>query len=283
MTPEADALTYEERYEEIYKGLPPLDSPEYLRLLNTAKPEELPAEVLVRAYRQLCQAEPHGVAASATIETLLVRHGTYYFSRVRSLAWTDVVGRKPWVDAEDMVGDVMAKVCELLPGKMGRHAETNWVVFTLNRYRDARRTYYGREGAKGRAEQGESAEDGISLQSDDLTAARYKEGAGPRRDGFDQTARIEAVIANAVAKIREPFLKKVAEDQFGPNPSPISSRNESDAQQTLSGRLEVSRHKVERALKVARALVREALLSDPTLDLDEEWIRRYIDPGRRRE
>jgi DNA-directed RNA polymerase specialized sigma24 family protein len=277
MTPEADARRYEERYEEIYKGLPPLDSPEYLQLLETAKPEELPAEVLVRAYRQLCQAEPHGAAAGATIEAMLVRHGSYYFSKVRFLAWSEVAGRKPWVDAEDLVADVMAKVCELLPGDRGRHAEKNWVVFTINLYRDVRRSYHGRKGAKGRAEQGESAEDGISLQSDAQTAARYKEGARPRRGGFDQTARIETVIAETVAKIQEPFLKKVAEDQFGPNPSLISSKSEKEAPQTLSVKLGVTRHKVERALKVARTLVRAALLSDPTLDLDEEWIRRYID------
>jgi DNA-directed RNA polymerase specialized sigma24 family protein len=278
MTPGADARRYEERYEEIYKGLPPLASPEYLQLLETAKPEELPAEVLVRAYRQLCQAEPHGAAAMATID-MLVRHGAYYFSRVRSLAWNEVAGRKPWVDAEDLVADVMAKVCELLPRDRGRHAEKNWVVFTLNLYRDVRRSYQGREGAKGRAEQGESAEDGISLQSDAQTAARYKEGARPRRDGFDQTARIETVIAETVAKIQEPFLKKVAEDQFGPIPSLISSKSEKEAPQTLSVKLGVTRHKVERALKVARTLVRAALLSDPTLDLDEELIRRYIDPA----
>ncbi|HEY9404240.1 MAG TPA: hypothetical protein VIQ24_16405 [Pyrinomonadaceae bacterium] len=282
MTPVADARTYEERYEAIYKGLPPLDSPEYLRLLETAKPEVLPAEVLVRAYRQLCQAEPHGKAASATIETLLVSHEAYYFSRVRALAWKEVSGRLNWVDPEDIVKDVMMKVCELLPKERGRHAETNWVVFTGQLYRDAWRRYFGREGARGRAEQGES-EDGISLQSDDLTAARYKEGIRPRRDGFDQTAQIEAVIAETVAKISAPFLKKVAEDQFSPNPTPISSGRERDAPQTLSGRLGVSRYRVERAREVARALVREALLSDPTLDLDEEWIRRYIDPGRRQE
>jgi hypothetical protein len=106
MTPEADARTYEERNEAIYRGLPPLDSPEYLRLLETAKPEALPAEVLVRVYRQLCQGEPYGDAARATIERLVVRHEAHYFRKVRFLALKEAEGRKNWVAAEDMVQDV---------------------------------------------------------------------------------------------------------------------------------------------------------------------------------
>lgn len=283
MTPEPDARTYEERNEAIYRGLPPLDSPEYLRLLETAKPEALPAEVLVRVYRQLCQAEPYGEAARATIERLLVRHQAYYFRKVRFLASKETGGSKNWIDAEDMVHDVVVKVCEVLLRERGRHAETNWVVFTFNLYMDVWREYHGREGAKTRAERGEYDEDGISLRSDFEELARYVEGAGPRHSGFDQTARMKAVVAEMVAKIPDPFLRRVAEDQFGTDPTPISSRRKEDSYKTLSGKLGVSRHVVERALRQARKLAGAALLADPTLDLKEEWIRHFINPDGRRE
>jgi hypothetical protein len=278
MTPKPDARKYEERFEAIYRGLPPLDSPEYLQLLETAKPEELPAEVLVRVYRQLCQAEPYGEAARATIERLLVRHEAYYFQRVRSLAMKDAAGRKNWIDAEDMVQDVMMKVCELLPQERGRHAETNWVVFITNLSRDVWRGYHGRDGARRRAEQGEYDEEGLSLRLDFEELARYIGGAGPRHSGFDQAARMRAVIDETVAKISDSFLRQIAEDQLGPDPTPISSRREENAPNTLSGKLGVSRHVIERALRRARKIVGAALLSDPTLDLKEEWIRRFINP-----
>jgi hypothetical protein len=283
MTPEADARTYEERNEAIYRGLPPLDSPEYLRLLETAKPEALPAEVLVRVYRQLCQAEPYGEAARATLERLLVRHEAHYFRKVRFLASKEAGGRKNWVAAEDIVQDVLTKVCDVLLRERGRHAETNWVVFTINLYTDVRREYYGREGAKGKSERGEYDEDGISLRSDLEELAKYVEGAGPRHSGFDQTSRMKAVVAETVAKISDPFLRRVAEDQFGPDPTPISSRCKEDIHKTLSGKLGVSRHVVGRALRHTRKIVGTALLADPTLDLKEEWIRRFINPDGRRE
>lgn len=278
MTPEGDARTYEERNEAIYRGLPPLDSPDYLQLLETANPEELPAEVLVRAFRQLWQAEPYSLAATATLERLLVRHEAYYLSRVRSLATKEAARRNNWVDAEDMVRDVVVKLCGSLRGKMGQHAETNWVAFTVNRFRDVRREYYGKKGAKGAAERGEYDEDGLSLRSDLEALASYTEGAGPRHSGFDQAARIEALVWETVAKIKDPFLKSVAEDQFGPDPSPISSRREQDAPKTLSAKLGASRDKVRRALVKARKIVGAALLADRTLDLKEEWVRRFINP-----
>lgn len=278
MTPEDDSRDYTERYETIYRGLPPLDSPEYLHLLKDAKPEELPAEVLVRVYRQL----RHGEAAGATVEMLLVRHQAFYFQRVRNQARSDVSRRKDWVEVEDMVQDVMAKVCEALHGKRGRHAEANWVMFTLNLYRDVRRTYFGRNGARGSAERSDYDEEGLSLRADIEVLKRYAAGAGPRHSGFDQTALIEAAVAEAVKKIGDPFLRRVAEDQFGRDPTPISGRGERDGSGTLSAELSVSRHVVERALKKARKIVGAALLADRTLDLKEEWIRRFISPDGRR-
>src|SRR5437773_11706569 len=55
------------RNEQIYNALPPLGSTAYMQKLKTASAAELPAQVLVRAYRQLRS----GPAADATLGRLL--------------------------------------------------------------------------------------------------------------------------------------------------------------------------------------------------------------------
>lgn len=73
-------------FEEIFSALPPLDSPVYLRMLDTTAPEELPAQVLVRAYRQLCSAGAE-VSARATLERLVASsYRSFYLGGIYRLA-----------------------------------------------------------------------------------------------------------------------------------------------------------------------------------------------------
>lgn len=63
----------EERYrvlDERFQALPPLGSDEYARYLDSAPTQELPPEVLVRAFRQLPTS---GIAARKTLERLFRR------------------------------------------------------------------------------------------------------------------------------------------------------------------------------------------------------------------
>src|SRR5688572_13210162 len=56
-----------DRNEALFQALPPLDSADYLNLLKSATAKDLPAPVLVRAYRQI----KAGPAAEATLDRLL--------------------------------------------------------------------------------------------------------------------------------------------------------------------------------------------------------------------
>lgn len=79
-------------FEEIFFALPPLDSPAYLRMLETAVPEELPAQVLVRAYRQLCGAGAE-TPAQATLERLVASsYRSFYLASIHRLAKMLILG-----------------------------------------------------------------------------------------------------------------------------------------------------------------------------------------------
>ncbi|MDQ3180772.1 MAG: hypothetical protein M3Q33_09655, partial [Acidobacteriota bacterium] len=53
-------------YNRIFSELPPLDSPEYMTLLENASASDLPAQVLARAFRQLAVSGSEA-AANATL------------------------------------------------------------------------------------------------------------------------------------------------------------------------------------------------------------------------
>src|SRR5947209_6404638 len=56
--------------EEVFQVLPPLGSDEYVRYISSANAEELPPEVLARAYRQL---PPKSPASEETLRRLFRR------------------------------------------------------------------------------------------------------------------------------------------------------------------------------------------------------------------
>jgi hypothetical protein len=77
-------------FQGIFEALPPLDSPQYIAPLNTASATDLPAQVLARAYRQLCAAGSED-ASRATLTRLVGSGGKYgYLAAVRRLAFIEV-------------------------------------------------------------------------------------------------------------------------------------------------------------------------------------------------
>jgi hypothetical protein len=73
-------------FEAIFEALPPLDSPQFIDYLRTASAADLPAQVVARAYRQLCTAGREE-AAQATVTRLVGSEYKYhYLASVRRLA-----------------------------------------------------------------------------------------------------------------------------------------------------------------------------------------------------
>lgn len=101
-----------ERNERIFAALPKLGSEEYLALLRRVPARDLPAPVLVRAYRQLGS----GRAAEATLERLLLNDATYgYLRPLRRMAPRKVSARD-WFSADDLVDPAIGEIALALAG-----------------------------------------------------------------------------------------------------------------------------------------------------------------------
>ena len=128
-------------------------------------------------------------------------------------------------------------------------SERAWMRFCQHRFEDAWRNFFGRRGERKESKRRDGA--GPDEIYNDIQDA----GTAPLVSDFDvgslNTARLEEIIAKTVSSIADPLVRAVAEDQFGPNPSPISSGTSENGKPALTDRLGVSRFRIYRALKQA--------------------------------
>ena len=135
------------RLNGIFQALPPLDSGAYLEHLEQASLDQLPAEVLVRAYRQL---PPGSLASRATLARL--------FSKDSRNRWTYLGPLCRYLrriaegkEYKDSLQASLLKILETLLTNTGASAERAWNAFCRGRAVDARRESHGRsrKNAKG--------------------------------------------------------------------------------------------------------------------------------------
>src|SRR5947209_2978358 len=146
-------------FDAIFEALPPLDSPQFIDYLRTASAAELPAQVVARAYRQLCTAG-RDEAAQATLVRLVGSDNKYhYLASVRRLAKHSIARGQYWYDAEDLVQATIVEIVKVLPTPRGALAEQAWVLFSQQRFSDAWRILNGRRGEKVRGHRVEPSVD----------------------------------------------------------------------------------------------------------------------------
>lgn len=260
-------------YEMIFAALPPLDSPEYLHLLDTATASELPAPVLAKSFRQLASAGV-GAAARVTLERLVAtRHRETYLLVVRKLAKQRVARGQYAYDAEDLFQEAIKEIVRTLPTERGAFAETNWVTFCKHSFEDGWRNLNGRRGEKIRGERVEMVIDpGSGMESDPLEVA---DDSIPWHVAMRQSKVpwLEDFVRRTIAEFKDPLMRRVAEDQFGPDPSPISSGRSGTGNLPLTEQLEIDRYRISRTLKQARAKLFAALIKQKEKELDLDWLR----------
>lgn len=272
------------RVEAIFEALPPLNSPQYLTYLQTATAAQLPAAVLARAFRQLCLAGAEQ-AAEATLARLLSKDNQYgYLRALRRLAWQQLPSRQNIHDADDLFQAAVIRIIEVLPTQRGMMAEKAWVLFCHNCFEDAWRAIFGRRGERLKVQfiepsvDQETGEIGDLLKSPD--GAEVSWHAGVRESGLPW---FEKVIEETIAKIASPLIRSVAEDQFGPDPSPISSGRSALGKPPLVEQLGVDRYRISRALRDAKSRLAGALLADKEHEIDREWLQKFVRKDKERE
>jgi hypothetical protein len=261
----SNELVSREQIQSAFATLPPLGSPEFIERVKTAQSEELPPEVLARAYRQL----PAGCEASQITLKRLLNVSTNgqseylrpLISRARRLA-----GRRNPEDYKDYLQDTLTRILRLLPTDRGKYAEQSWHAFCIARAKDAWRERNGRRGERKSLEN--------ELDENSVGENGKFPGFSNRADkrGFvppDQVERIESVRKRVLSGIRDSFIREVAEAAWSADKRPKQS---GDSNSSLKARFpKKSRDQIGRALRYADAQLAAALLNEPHFQLEEIW------------
>lgn len=245
----------DERNEEIFQKLPPLDSEEYLKYLKAAPAEELPAPVLVRAYRQL----PPGPAADATLARLVGNNRNYGYLRPLWAAARRKIKRDDAYSYDDLVFNTIGEVVLTLGGPHGEGAAENWVNYLLQRMEDAYRRMTTRSKRRGRRADPvvdeETGEERELFEAIEVPRGPYQ--GNVRGSDLEW---LEGFIRRTFAKIPDERRREVAFDLFSAHRTPVSSENPNDPN-TLVGRYKVRRQTIYGWQRAARALLWAALES----------------------
>ena len=258
-----------DRHRRIFEELPKLGSPEYMALLRSATAKELPAKVLLMALRQL----PQGEAADATLDRLLATESKYgYLGMVRRTA-ARLCTDDDYFAVNDLVAEAVAEIFMTLRTKRGEGAELAWGTFQVQRTIDAHRRLAGR--GKGRTPDGGFARaetDPLTgVTNDPVDDGDASEAFWHGRIASDNTEWLEEFVARAIGEIADPDIRAVAEDQFGADPSPVSGV-ERDGKVPLATRFNVDRSTIHEWVRIARARIYAALLSQKDREIDLSWL-----------
>lgn len=266
-------------FETTYDALPPLDSDEFRVLLRTAPLDDLPAQVLVRAYVEL---GGQGVSAKLVLTRLLEAweahedpgpHVKGYLAHVHAMATRRCEDGPSPYSLSEYISETGCQILRALrteckhASKTGERCRiTNWYIFQEHRFQDALDKLDGKPNkndgvrpkvARLRAlphpETGEPLVE--SLGGD---GAPWHVAAGPTPADVDAKDLLE-FLRYELRRAKDPLMEGVAEHLwFSGDPPPIS-KPDKDGRPPLTKILKTTRGKIRHACDRARALIRAAV------------------------
>lgn len=274
--------------EELFQGLPPLGSDLYIERVRTAPRRELPAEVLVRAFRQL---PPNSPAARATLKRLFGRAGKQweYLQPIARMAHRQAKTQQdqsPGDEGSDLFQDFVVHVLQKISTDRGAFAETAWNAFCWRAFWDAWRRRYGRRGEKfgpargdpqgTRRESGEDVATGPEQLSD-------SDSPWQALSHDDQSPQIEAIALKVVDGFENPFHRDVARAVLLSSERPqVSGASKPDRAPPLTEQFpERSRDQLNRALRAVDSSFAAALLADDNLSWSDH-LRKLLEKQKNR-
>lgn len=291
-----------EDYQALFEQLPPLGSKEYIRLMEDASSASVPPQVLARAYRQLCQAS-NRAGMEATLERLVQKKN---LRNIRGFVKNKIPPEQGWFLEDDLEQETWKQILKVLPTERGAMAETAWTAFCVQRMIDAWREAFGREGrrltmkignervtitkAKAVASDSEQSieesfgEENLEINpvedlgEDEAISSAFSWHVGLKES---QIALIEEIIEKTIDKIQEPLLKQIAIDQFGDDPSPISSGTSAGGKPPLTEQTNLSRHQIARRIAVVRRILAGNILANKELKIDKSWLKKFTSRGKK--
>ncbi len=257
-----------ERNERIFQSLPSLSSVAYSDLLSSASANDLPAPVLVRAFRQIRS----GRNADLTLERLLTSDSVYgYLRPLRKMARRRV-SKDDWFDADYLVDETLSFIAMALVGPQGENADKYWISFLKQRMEDAYRSLVGRRGERQDPPRVTSVANPDTDETrepwdrDDALPSPFHGSVAP-----DKIEWLESFIRRVLAKIKDDLIREVARDQFSADPSPVSGKVR-DGKISLTARYNVDRGVIYRCLRIARLKLLTELRAQRECDIDLSFL-----------
>ncbi|MBW3569715.1 MAG: hypothetical protein KY467_01295 [Gemmatimonadetes bacterium] len=140
-TPDPDRLT---RHEALFAALMQMEEGDLIQHVRSAPREDLPAEVLARAYRELWLKERFTPAEEVAnrlfagrVEELEAGEGAPEYMRWLYVAAVRFARKSPSREAPDLYQSALRQVIRALRGSQGAQAHKAWKSFCFDRLRDA--------------------------------------------------------------------------------------------------------------------------------------------------
>lgn len=198
------------RVEQAFADLPELDgdSAEYIEYIRNKPPEDLPPQVLARAFRQLPAGSP---AADATLARLLGDYDdTGYLETVWTLARRWTIKRRD-VEVEDLFRATIARVVETLGDeKRGKPAEKWWIYYLEREFTEATRKLFGRRQTKVDPELPEVEGEGDNEDAERFDEVSHEDSLLLHGKADSDGPWLADFLERVVDGIAEPMLQKVA-------------------------------------------------------------------------
>lgn len=253
-------------YEHEFAALPRLGSPEYVTYVQKTPRDQLPAEVLVRAFREL---PPDGEAAHATLKRLFGRVNDRWEYCEPLAAFARRWRKERHEEPEDLLQDAFSRILSSLPGRSGEFAMRTWHTFCRRQFSDAWRAKHGRRGERLTDQTVATLSDLETPEGDLLETEVF---APPWQGTVEEShvEQVEAIVRRVVDQLSDPFIKRVAQEAWLSNQEQprVSGRPTELGGASLMTRFKgKSRTQIHRALSHAKSQLAAALL----IEADLEW------------
>ena len=271
-----------QHFETVFDALPPLNSEAFRTLLRSASIDDLPAQVLLRAYVVLGGQGPSArLAATRLLDAWDVHedpgpHAKGYLAHIHTMAERRVEGAASPYTAVQYVSETgrqilraMRRECAHAQATGARCRITNWFRFCEDRFKDALNALDGKRNKKTKERTKVARLRALPhpvtgqpvVENLGGDGAPWHVSAGPTLADIE-TEDLLAFLRRVLRSTHDALMVDVAEHLwFSADPPPIS-KPDADGREPLTDTLNTTRGKIRHACDRSRALIKAAVLAE---------------------
>jgi len=221
--PEPDRL---QRHLVLFTALMAFDRRELIQHVRTTPKDQLPAEVLARAYRDLWLADrvEEADAVAARLFGVRLEDPPSGVGDPEYMRWLLVHCEKRvslksvWRAADDLYQSACMQIVRALRGSQGAQAHTAWRAFCFDRLYDAMRQRTRKDPHVVGLEVQDAGTGETRSLADMAESHPWQGSAAP-----DQEEALMAVLRERLEQVADPVVREIGLDQFFGDPSPVDT------------------------------------------------------------